>query len=77
MREVAYLSHVISEVGVAMDQQKVCAVLEWLVSSSVWAVLAFPRLAGYYRQFIKDYGSIAEPFSRLLRKEGFKWCIEA
>jgi hypothetical protein len=77
MKEVAYLSHVISEEGFAMDEQKVRAVLDWPVPGSVRAVHAFLRLAGCYRRFIRDYGSIAVPLTRLLRKEGFKWCAEA
>jgi hypothetical protein len=47
--EVAYLGHVISAVGVAMDDQKVWAVVEWLVPRSVRAVCAFPGFVGYYR----------------------------
>ena len=30
-------------------------------------------LAGYYIKFIKDFGSIAAPLTRLLRKEAFAW----
>jgi hypothetical protein len=32
---VAYLGHVISAVGVAMDEQKIQAVLDWLLPRSV------------------------------------------
>ncbi|GJW86964.1 ty3-gypsy retrotransposon protein [Tanacetum coccineum] len=33
----------------------------------------FLGLAGYYRQFIKDYATVAAPLSDLLQKHGFKW----
>jgi hypothetical protein len=69
-RSVVYLGHVILESGVAMDKQKVQAVLEWPMLRSVRAFLG---LAGYYRRFIRDYGVIADPLTRLLHKEGFKW----
>jgi hypothetical protein len=74
MRSVAYLGHVISEAGVAMDKQKGQAVLEWPMPRSVRVFLG---LTGYYRRFIRDYDVIADPLTRLLRKEGFKWSPEA
>jgi hypothetical protein len=46
-RSVAYLGHVISAEGVAMDAQKVCAVLEWPPPHTVHAVHAFLGLVGY------------------------------
>jgi hypothetical protein len=76
-RTVAYLGHVISEAGVAMDAAKVQAVLEWPRPRSVRDVRGFLGLAGYYRWFIKNYGAIAEPLTRLLRKTGFRWSDEA
>jgi hypothetical protein len=76
-RTVAYLGHVISEAGVAMDAAKVQAVLEWPWPRSVRDVRGFLGLAGYYRRFIKNYGAIAEPLTRLLRKTGFRWSDEA
>jgi hypothetical protein len=39
----------------------------------VHAVHAFLRLAGYHHQFIKNFGAIAEPLTKLLRKDGFMW----
>jgi hypothetical protein len=46
---MAYLGHVISMDGVAMDIQKVCAVLDWPVPQSVCVVWAYLGLDNYYR----------------------------
>jgi hypothetical protein len=49
---MAYLGHVISAAGVAMDSDKVLAVVDWPILRSVRAVRGFLGLAGYYRKFI-------------------------
>lgn len=70
---VGYLGHVISAQGVSMDESKIQAVTTWPIPKSVRAVRGFLGLAGYYRRFIQDYGLIAAPLTRLLKKEGFLW----
>lgn len=76
-RSAAYLGHVISSNGVAMDEQKVQVVLAWPVPTSVRAIRGFLGLSGYYMRFIRDYDTIAAPLTWLLRKDGFRWSEEA
>jgi hypothetical protein len=73
---VVYLGHIISEASVAMDAQKMQAVLDWPLLRTVRAVRGFLGLAGYYRRFIKDYGAIATPLTTLLCKDSFRWSPE-
>nr|GEY72706.1 Ty3/gypsy retrotransposon protein [Tanacetum cinerariifolium] len=63
----------ISGRGVEMDPKKVIAVRDWPEPTMQHQVRGFLGLAGYYRRFIKGYATMAEPFTKLLRKDGFSW----
>ncbi|KAF0889956.1 hypothetical protein E2562_034412 [Oryza meyeriana var. granulata] len=62
---IAYLGHIISAQGVAMDPDKVQAVADWPQPRSARVVQGFLGLAGYYRKFVKDFGAIAKELLRL------------
>jgi hypothetical protein len=70
---VAYLGHVISAEGVAVATSKVESITSWPIPRSPRGLHGFLGLAGYYRKFIKDFGTIAAPLTTLVKKEGFKW----
>jgi hypothetical protein len=66
LTEVAFLGDVISAGGVSVDSGKVKDVLNWMLPTTASEIRSFLGLAGYYRQYIKDFSKIAKPMTKLL-----------
>ena len=63
-----FLGHVVSRERVSVDTSKVEAVQDWAQPKSVFEIRNFLGLAGYYRQFVKDFSRLASPLTRLTQK---------
>jgi ribonuclease HI len=67
MEEVAFLGHVLSAKGVAVDLSKIEAVSKWQTPKFVAEIRSFLGLAGYYYQFVENFSKIAKPMTELLK----------
>jgi hypothetical protein len=67
MEEVAFLGHVLSAKGVAVDLSKIEAVSKWQSPNSVTEIRSFLGLAVYYLRFIENFSKIAKPMTELLK----------
>jgi len=65
---IDFLGHTVSAEGIEPQTEKLAAIRDWPTPHCLRDVRAFFGLASYYRRFVKDFATIAEPLSRLTRK---------
>lgn len=76
-REVEYLRHIISKERVKAGPTKIAAMIEYHEPKNPKSLRGYLSLIGYYRRFVKGYGSVAAPLTALLKKNLFQWSEEA
>jgi hypothetical protein len=74
LKEVAFLGHIITNRGIAVDPSKVSDVLKWEPPRTLSEIRSFLGLTGYYHRFIEGFSTIVKPLTTLLEKDReFKW----
>ncbi|KAK3520635.1 hypothetical protein QTP70_029419 [Hemibagrus guttatus] len=64
---VQFLGYNIDSSGIRMDKGKVAAIRDWPTLTTVKELQRFLGFANFYRWFIQNYSSIANPLTSLLR----------
>ena len=72
-----YLGHIVSQEGVKVEPNKIKAIKEWKTPKTIKNPQVFIGLPWYYHKFVKNYGRIAVPLTKLLKKDEFSWTPEA
>jgi len=76
--EVQFLGHLVTQNGVAPMPDKLEAIRNWPTPHCLLDVRAFFGLVTYYRRFVKNFATIAEPLTRLTKRNTpFHWSPEA
>ncbi|MBW0575362.1 hypothetical protein O181_115077 [Austropuccinia psidii MF-1] len=68
-KELKALGHVVSGLSLGIDKNKVSAVLLNPMPQNKKEIQSFLGFAGYYRQHIEDFASIARPLYKLCDKD--------
>ncbi|KAK3525664.1 hypothetical protein QTP70_003229, partial [Hemibagrus guttatus] len=66
---VQFLGYKIDSSGIQMDEGKVTAIRNWPTPTTVKELQWFLGFANFYRRFIQNYSSIANPLTSLLRNK--------
>jgi hypothetical protein len=69
VKQTKYLGFIVSTEGIMADPEKISVIDQWQPPRTVKAVQSFLGFCNFYRRFIKDYGRIARPLNRLVRKD--------
>jgi hypothetical protein len=74
MERVAFLGHVLSAEGIAVDPSKVESVTKWEQPLNVTNVRSCLGMVGYYPRFIESFSKIVKPMTKLLKNNTkFEW----
>ena len=71
-KQVRYLGHIVSAAGIATDPEKIEAMERWPRPENLKQLQAFLGTAGYYRQYLPEFATIAKPLHHLTSK-GVEW----
>ena len=70
--ETKFLGRIVTREGIKPNPEAVEKIRKWLPPRNKKELESFMGLANYYREFVKDYASYADPLNKL-RKKNVEW----
>ena len=76
-KQLGFLGHLVSDVGITADPKKVEVIKGMSPPTTVRGVRAFIGLCSYYRRYVRDFSKTAAPIIALTKKNApFEWTDE-
>ncbi|KAG6449370.1 hypothetical protein O3G_MSEX006038 [Manduca sexta] len=73
-QEVSYLGHIITPQGIRPDLSKIDAIQQRSPPNNIKQLKSFLQTCSWFRKFIHDFAMVAEPLTKLTRKnEPWRW----
>lgn len=69
---IKYLGHYITPQGLQVDPEKTAAITKLPPPKTLKHLVSFLQMCSWYRRFIKNFAKVAEPLTRLTKKNA-KW----
>jgi hypothetical protein len=74
VEEVKLLGHIISQVGIRIDPERIKSIAQLLLPHNKKAIQSFFRQINFVRKFTLDSTKIIKPLQKMIRKDfEFKW----
>ncbi|GBG65833.1 hypothetical protein CBR_g53805 [Chara braunii] len=65
--KILYLGHEVPAAGIRPENAKVASIRDWPRPQTVTEVRSFLGMCSYYRNFVKNYSTVASPFTDITR----------
>lgn len=74
VQRTKFLGFIVGVDGIETDPEKIEAVRDWKVPTTLKGVQSFLGFCNFYRKFVPEYSRVAKPLTALTRKgEAFRW----
>ena len=74
---IIFLGYVVTKDEIEMDKNKIEAIINWPIPSSIHDMRSFHSLVSFYMSFICGFNSIIDPITEYLKGNKFKWSSAA